>query len=108
MSKTIKIALKDDFRKYSISDGFFENRLIERDLNGDDLFTSAVSKSKPYRGAIADCCRWLILFPHLVEGDITISPTEKKEMLKIANSIYQSIGEEPVDVADKPIVYIES
>ena len=29
-------------------------------------------------------------------------------MLKIANSIYLSIGEEPADIADKPIVYIEN
>ena len=107
MAKTIFEALRDNFM-YSLTKGFFENRLIERGLNETDPFTTDVAKSNAYRGAIADSIKWLIVSPNMSEGDISFSQNEKDKMLKVANSIYAEIGEEPIDAADKPIVYIES
>ena len=107
MSKTIETALKDEI-EYPLKKGLFENVLIKRDLNGSDDFTFEVSKSASYRGAVADCYVKLIMSPNATEGDMSFSQTEKNTMLKIANSIYLSIDEEPVDIADKPIVYIEN
>lgn len=107
MAKTIKAALRDEIG-YPLKGGFFENKLIERGINGDDDYTSEVAKGDSFRGAVADCIKALILSPNISEGDISISLTDKDRMLRIANSIYASIGEDSIDIADKPIVYIES
>ena len=107
MAKTIITALRDEIR-YPIKAGFFENRLIERGLTESDNFDMDVAKSDPYRGAVADCIVGMLLSPDITEGDMRISQTEKGIMLKRANSIYLSIGEDPVDIGDKPCVYIES
>ena len=107
MSKTIIAALRDEIQ-YPIKAGFFENKLIERGLKEGDEFDMEVAKSDSYRGAVADCIVGLILSPNVAEGDIKFDLTSKEMMLKKANSIYQSIGEDPVDAGDKPIVYIES
>lgn len=106
MGKTILQALLDEIQ-YPIKTGFFENKLIDRELNPEDDFTIEVARSKSYRGAFADCIVGLILSPNITEGDINFSITYKDMMLKKANSVYQSIGEDPIDVGDKPAVYIE-
>lgn len=105
--KTIKTALRDEIQ-YPISDGFIENKLIERGLDGDESYTMEVAKSHSYRGAVADCLVGLIYSPNISEGDVSFSQTDKDKMLKIANSIYLSIGEQPADSADKPVVHIEN
>lgn len=107
MWKQIAAALKDEFQ-YPIKEGFLENKLIERGLDGVSSFTKEVAESDAYRGAVADCIVGLILSPNIAEGDVNISLTYKDMMLKKANSIYVSIGEPPVDFADKPKVFIEN
>ena len=107
MNKTIITALRDTIH-YPLKQGFIENTLIERGLNYGDDFNTEVAKSNAYRGAVADCIVGLILSPNVSEGDMNISLTYKDMMLKRANSIYVSIGEEAVDFANKPAVYIEN
>lgn len=105
--KTIMQALKDEVH-YKLSSGFFENRLLERGLSGDDECTVDTLQSKPFKGAVADCLVALVTVPNIQEGDVSISFNDKSNLLKIANSIYQSIGEEDKIVHDEPqpIVYI--
>lgn len=104
--KTILQALKDEVH-YKLSSGFFENRLLERELKGDDECTVEIFKSKPFKGAVADCLRSLVQAQNYTEGDVSMSLSDKKveEARNLANSIYRSIGE-----ADKcfgePTVYI--
>lgn len=102
--KTIAKALKDEVH-YKLSSGFFENRLLERELSGNDECTAEVLKSKQFKGAVADCLASLIQAPNYTEGDVSFSQTDKDKILAIANSIYRSIGEVEKCVGE-PTVYI--
>jgi hypothetical protein len=102
--KTILQALKDEIH-YRLSDGFFENRLLSRGLNGCDSCAQDVINSKPFRGAVADCLISLIQAPNLSEGDLSFSLSEKDKIIALANSIYNSIGEYE-NVTGEPTVYI--
>lgn len=97
-------ALKDEVH-YKLSSGFFENRLLERELNGNDECTIDAFKSKPFKGAVADCLASLIQAPNFTEGDVSFSQSDKDKILALANSIYNSIGETDKLVGE-PVVYI--
>ncbi len=102
MRKTIMQALKDEVH-YKLSSGFFENRLLERGLNGDDGCTIELFKSKQFKGAVADCLSSLIQAPNFSEGDVSFSLSDKDKILSRANAIYNSIGEPTIG---EPMVYI--
>lgn len=102
--KTILQALKDEIH-YKLSSGFFENRLLERELNADDECTIGTFKSNAFRGAVADCLSSLIQAPNFTEGDVSFSQSDKDKILALANSIYNSIGESEKLVGE-PTVYI--
>lgn len=102
--KTVMQALKDEVH-YKLSSGFFENRLLERGLNGDDECTIETFKSKQFKGAVADCLASLIQAPNFTEGDVSFSQSDKDKILALANSIYKSIGE--IDkLVGEPMVHI--
>ena len=108
MNKTIRQALIDDII-YPMPEGKVENIIIARCLNGDDEYTAETFKSHEYRGAYADCLTALVQSVNFSESDKsvgTLSDDVKKRLLSIANSIYQSIGEEEVLAEPKPVVYI--
>lgn len=100
--KTILQALKDEIH-YKLSSGFFENRLLSRNLNGEDECTAEIFNSKQFKGAVADCLSSLIQAPNFSEGDVSFSQSDKDKILSLANSIYRSIGESSIG---EPIVYI--
>ena len=102
--KTILQALKDEVH-YKLSSGFFENRLLERGLDGDYECTVETLKSKPFKGAVADCLRSLVQAPNISEGDISLSLSEKDKIISLANGIYRSIGEKD-NCFGEPTVYI--
>ena len=102
--KTILQALKDEVH-YKLSSGFFENRLLERELDGTENCTVEIFKSKQFKGAVADCLVSLIQAPNFTEGDVSFSQSDKDKILTLANSIYKSIGEIE-KVVGEPIVYI--
>lgn len=103
--KTVRQALIDEIH-YPISEGFVENKLLSRGLGPDDELTIDVLKSNEFKGAIADCLWSLIEAPSFSEADKSISLADRDIILRKANSIYLSIGEKAVDIADKPAVYI--
>ena len=84
---------------------FFENRLLERKLNGNDDCTAEIFTSKPFKGAVADCLISLIQAPNFSEGDISFSQSEKDKIFSLANSIYNAIGESE-RIVGEPAVYI--
>lgn len=103
--KTVRQALIDEIH-YPISEGFVENKLLSRGLSPDEGLTIDVLKSNEFKGAVADCLCSLIEAPSFSEADKSISLGDRDLILKRANSIYLSIGEKAVDIADKPAVYI--
>lgn len=102
--KTIMQALKDEVH-YKLSSGFFENRLLERELNADDECTIELFKSKQFKGAVADCLSSLVEAPNFSEGDVSFSLSDKDKILSRANSIYISIREFD-KLINEPMVYI--
>lgn len=104
--KTIKQALIDEIH-YPISLGFVENKMIERQLNGDDEYTFEVAQSKEWKGALADCLYSLIQAVSLSESDKsigTLSDNDKERLLVRINALYKTIGESPA--LGQPMVYI--
>lgn len=104
--KTIKQALIDEIH-YPISLGFVENKMIERQLNGDDEYTFEVAQSKEWKGALADCLYSLIQAVSLSESDKsigTLSDKDKERLLVRINALYKTIGESPT--LGQPMVYI--
>mgnify|MGYP006872346343 FL=1 len=104
--KTIKQALIDEIH-YPISLGFVENKMIERQLNGDDEYTFEVAQSKEWKGALADCLYSLIQAVSLSESDKsigTLSDKDKERLLVRINALYKAIGESPA--LGQPMVYI--
>nr|DAH48432.1 MAG TPA: hypothetical protein [Bacteriophage sp.] len=104
--KTIKQALIDEIH-YPIPLGFVENKMIERQLSGDDEYTFEVAKSKEWKGALADCLYSLIQAVSLSESDKsigTLSDKDKERLLVRINALYKTIGESPA--LGQPMVYI--
>lgn len=103
--KTIQQALIDEIH-YPVGLGFIQNKLIARGLEMEDEFDVDTAKSAAYIGAVADCLYSLISAPNFSEADKSFSMSDKSLLLKKVNSLYNSIGEPPVDLGDKPMVYI--
>lgn len=104
--KIIKQALIDEIH-YPIPLGFVENKMIERQLNGDDEYTFEVAQSKEWKGALADCLYSLIQAVSLSESDKsigTLSDKDKERLLVRINALYKTIGESPA--LGQPMVYI--
>lgn len=104
--KTIKQALIDEIH-YPIPLGFVENKMIERQLNGDDEYTFEIAQSKEWKGALADCLYSLIQAVSLSESDKsigTLSDKDKERLLVRINALYKTIGESPA--LGQPMVYI--
>ena len=76
--KTIKQALIDEIH-YPIPLGFVENKMIERQLNGDDEYTFEVAQSTEWKGALADCLYSLIQAVSLSESYNRIGTLSDKD-----------------------------
>ena len=104
--KTIQQALIDEIH-YPISEGFVENVMIKRGLEGE--FTYEVAQSSQYKGAVADCLYSLIHAINFSEADKSfgaISDSDKERILLKVNSIYNAIGEPEVALKARPVVII--
>ena len=104
--KTVIQALIDEIH-YPISEGFVENKLIERELEGEDSYTKEVSASSKFKGALADCLHSLIQAVNFSESDKSVgnlTDEQRRQILKRVNTLYGEIGEPPVDI-DEPMVY---
>ena len=106
--KTIQQALLDEIH-YPISEGFVENVMIKRGLEGE--FTYEVAQSSQYMGAVADCLYSLVHAINFSEADKsfgTISDKDKERILLKVNSIYRTIDEPEVELMARPMVFIEN
>ncbi len=108
MSKTIRQALKDEIF-YPLSEGFIDNKLIERGLEAEAQYTQEVTQSKGWKGALADCLISLIQSTSLSEADKSIGSLtndDKERLLRRARRLLNDIGEELEDESGLPMVYI--
>ena len=102
--KTIAQYLQDEIH-YPVSKGFLENRLIARGYEANAEISPEIISSSQFIGAIADSLFSLIAAPNFSESDISISLSDKNLILKHANQLYESIGEEPKNLTE-PKVFI--
>lgn len=96
--KTIKQALIDEIG-YPIGEGAIENKIIARELDGADNYTSEVANSKPYKGALADCLYLLLDAPNVSEAGKSLSLADRRIILDKVNSLRNEIGEPTVGKA---------
>ena len=90
--RTIADALKDEIH-YPLPDGFVLNKLIERDLAGEDYINAEIYKSKAFKGAVADCLWSLVQAPNISEADKSVTLPDREYIIKLANTYYRDIGE---------------
>lgn len=102
--KTILQALRDEIT-YPLGDGFLENRLLARGMDGCNPAYPELFAEPEFLGAVADCLYALIIAPNFSESDISISLQDRTLILKRANSLYKSIGEEEKQ-SSQPNVWI--
>lgn len=105
--KTISQALKDQIgNSYSLlGSGFVENIMILRGLDSEGEATKESLDSKEYIGAYADCLYALVDSANISESDISISLQDRNVILKKANYLYRTIGEEEKQL-DQPTVCV--
>ncbi|SFG56931.1 hypothetical protein [Prevotella sp. KH2C16] len=105
--KTVLQALRDEVH-YPIPVGFVENKLIERQLDGDVEYSYEIAQSNEWKGALADCLYSLLQAVNYSESDKSVgvlSDKDKERLLVRINSLYKSIGEATVNLG-QPMVYI--
>lgn len=107
--KTIYQAIKDELGNSFalLGKGKVENIIITRRLNPDEDFDADIAISKTFSGIHADCLYSLVASPNISESDLSISLGDRNLILRMANQIYSSIGEEEKKL-DQPNVYIGS
>lgn len=88
---TILEALKYSVN-YPLSDSRLEKILIDRGLEKTDTYS--VTDKANLELATADAIKVLITSPNVSEGGYSISLSEKKELMKLATSLYVKNGEQ--------------
>lgn len=79
---------------YPLKEGFIANRLLIRSLDGDAEVSAEVLRSPAFLGALADSLWGLLTAPNVTEADTSITLPDRSFILRRANAIYSSIGEE--------------
>lgn len=106
--KTVIQALRDEIY-YPIPNGKVENIAVRRGLTPDEEYSYDVAQTTSFKGALADCLYSLLQAVNFSEADKSIgslSDSQRKAILKLANSYYTDIGEDEKEDAQNPKVYI--
>ena len=102
--RTVLQALIDEI-DYPFPEGKMLNRLAVRGLEPDDIVSAGILSGKEFLGAKADCLMELVFAPNFTEADKSVSLPDRDAILRMANSIYVSIGEAD-KVQGMPTVYV--
>lgn len=103
---TIREALFNSV-SFSVSHEQAEVIAITRGLDVDDDFTSAVANSREFLLSKADMIRLVITQPNISEGGVSISFTDRKSLIGIANAIYRSYGESVIGEAEPTVEFLD-
>ncbi len=79
--------------KYPLDDGLCEFVLMKRGLVPDEPCTPIIANSREFKGARADILCELIDSTSFSEEGVNISIANKNLLIKIANKLYEEIGE---------------
>lgn len=89
---TVREALRNSF-PFAVKDGLLDMIAISRGLVLDDEFDPFVATGKSFDLAKADIIGSVVMTPNISEGGVSISFSEKANLLSIANMIYGRYGE---------------
>ncbi len=78
---------------YPLDEPVMELILLDRGLDGSELYDAEVGKSRPFVGAVADGFKKLVTTPDVGESGITISLPDRELFIKRMNELYDEIGE---------------
>ena len=104
MERTVREALRDEVF-YPVPEGYVENVMTRRQLNGDDAYNN-IETSDDFKGAVADCLASLIQAIGFSEADKTIQPLtdeQRRLILKKANTLYGEIGEPLIETGEAKV-----
>lgn len=86
-------ALKSAVNNYPYEDNTIMAIAIERGLDHDSAFTTELAKSKEYQLAKADCIRYVLGMVNLSQSGASVTQTDIRAKMSIANAIYRRFGE---------------
>lgn len=79
---------------YPIPEGYVENKLLLRGLDGEGEVDMHILKCNEFKGAVADCLWSLLQSPQsFSEANKSISRPDIDAIVKLANEYYREIGE---------------
>ena len=99
---TVREALRNSF-PFSVKDSMLDVIAISRGLVLDTEFDSFVATSKSFDLCKADVIKAMVMTPNISEGGVSISFSDKSNMISIANTIYGTYGE-PILCLETPTV----
>jgi len=89
---TIEQAIRNSF-SFPINGDLVETIAIERGLTPGEVFDREVSLSKEFRLTKADIICRTLLAPNVSEGGVSISWSDRRLFLGMANAVYSEYGE---------------
>lgn len=87
---------------YPLTDNAFKLALADRDLTD----TATYAKCQAFDLAYADSVIMLLTSPNVTEGGYSVSQTDKKMLLDLANGIYVKYGE-PICSFKKTATFVQ-
>lgn len=90
--KTFAQALIDEIH-YPLPEGFVDNRLLCRGLDGEGEISAEIITGNGFKGAVADCLWSLLQAPNISESDKSVTLPSREDIIKLANTYYREIGE---------------
>lgn len=86
-------ALKAGVSNYPYEDATIEAIAVERGVVFGDDFTTAIARSREYQLAKADCIRYVLGMVNLAQSGASVTQTDIRAKMSIANAIYRRFGE---------------
>lgn len=86
-------ALKTAVTNYPYSDTTIEAIAIERGVDPAAEFTTAGAQEKGYQLAKADCIKYVLGMVNLSQSGASVTLTDIRAKISIANAIYSRFGE---------------
>lgn len=88
---------------FPLAPGQVEVIAVVRGLDLDATFTRTIGLSKDYRLTYADALKQIVTCPNVSEGGVSISISDRKSLIAIANGIYREY-DEPLIQEERPTV----
>lgn len=89
---TVREALRNSF-PVPVNDRQLDVIAISRGLVIDNVFDPFIATSKVFELCKADVIRNIVMTPNISEGGVSISFSDKSDMISLANRIYGKYGE---------------